>query len=311
MTQATNTLPKDEYIIKKKQEQQDILKRLEQGVKDVFSSDKYAEFLKTYSKFHKYSINNSIMILMQKPESTNVASFQTWKKLGRQITKGEKGIKVFVPIPYKYDKEVDTNQLDGNGDRIKEIKEFKGTSFRVGNVFDISQTAGKELPKLTVELKEYSAEIEKAIDAIAQTSKVPIRFESDMRHDKKGYYHIKNKEIVINDNLSDTQTFKTLIHEIAHSKIHAKDLDKYNAHEREVQAESVAYVVCNAYGIDTSEYSFGYIAGWSSGKEMSELKESLSIIQDCSSEITKSIDKAIGNKTLEDLAKRNNKEKER
>jgi len=311
MSQSTYPLPKEEYIQRKQQEQQDALAKLEQGVKDVFTSEKYAEFLKTYSKFHKYSINNSIMILMQKPDASNVASFQTWKKLGRQITKGEKGIKVLVPIPYKYKKEVETNELDGNGNRIRETKELQGTSFRVGNVFDISQTTGKELPKLTTELSENSVAIELAIEAVARTAEVPIHFDSDMSPDKKGYYHIKNKEIVINDNLSNSQTFKSLIHEIAHSKIHAKDLDKYNAHEREVQAESVAYVVCNAYGIDTSEYSFGYIAGWSSGKEMSELKESLSIIQDCSSEIINSIDKTIGNRTLEELAKRKTQEKER
>ena len=311
MSQPSYPLSKEEYIEKKQTEQQEAIQKLEQGVKEIFTSEKYAEFLKTYSKFHKYSINNSIMILMQKPDASNVASFQTWRSLGRPVRKGEKGIKILVPIPYKYKKEVDTNELDGNGEHIKETKEMQGTSFRVGNVFDVSQTAGKELPKLTTDLKEYSAEIELAIDAVARTSKVPVRFESDMPHDKKGYYSINNKEIVINDNMSDTQTFKTLIHEIAHSKIHAKDLKKYNAHEREVQAESVAYVVCNTYGIDTSEYSFGYIAGWSSNKEMSELKESLSIIQDCSSEMIKNIDKAIGSKTLEELAKHKTQQKER
>jgi len=305
MSQPTYPLPKDEYIEKKQTEQQEAIQKLEQGVKEIFTSEKYEEFLKTYSKFHKYSINNSILILMQRPDATNIASFQTWKKLGRQINKGEKGIKVLVPIPYKYEKEVESKTGD------KEVIELSGTSFRVGNVFDISQTSGKELPKLTTDLKEYSAEIELAIDAVAKTSKVPVRFESDMPHDKKGYYSINNKEIVINDNMSDTQTFKTLIHEIAHSKIHAKDLKKYNANEREVQAESIAYVVCNTYGIDTSEYSFGYIAGWGSNKEMSELKESLSIIQDCSSEMIKSIDKAIGSKTLEELAKRKTQQKER
>jgi len=305
MSQPSYPLTKEEYIEKKQTEQQEAIQKLEQGVKEIFTSEKYEEFLITYSKFHKYSINNSILILMQRPDATNIASFQTWKKLGRQINKGEKGIKVLVPIPYKYEKEVESKTGD------KEVIELSGTSFRVGNVFDISQTSGKELPKLTTDLKEYSADIELAIDAVARTSKVPVRFESDMPHDKKGYYSINNKEIVINDNMSDTQTFKTLIHEIAHSKIHAKDLKKYNAHEREVQAESVAYVVCNTYGIDTSEYSFGYIAGWSSNKEMSELKESLSIIQDCSSEMIKNIDKAIGSKTLEELAKHKTQQKER
>ena len=305
MSQPSYPLTKEEYIEKKQTEQQEAIQKLEQGVKEIFTSEKYEEFLITYSKFHKYSINNSILILMQRPDATNIASFQTWKKLGRQINKGEKGIKVLVPIPYKYEKEVESKTGD------KEVIELSGTSFRVGNVFDISQTSGKELPKLTTDLKEYSADIELAIDAVARTSKVPVRFESDMPHDKKGYYSINNKEIVINDNMSDYQTFKTLIHEIAHSKIHAKDLKKYNAHEREVQAESVAYVVCNTYGIDSSEYSFGYIAGWSSNKEMSELKESLSIIQDCSSEMIKNIDKAIGSKTLEELAKHKTQQKER
>ena len=311
MSQSNYPLSKEDYIQKKQQEQQDALAKLEQGVQEVFTSEKYAEFLKTYSKFHKYSINNSIMILMQKPDATNVASFQTWRSLGRPVKKGEKGIKVLVPIPYKYQKEVETNELDGNGDHIKETKEMKGTSFRVGNVFDFSQTSGKELPKLTKDLYDNSVAIEIAIDAVGRTSEVPIRFTDGLTPEQKGYYSVKKKEIVINDNLSNSQTFKTLIHEIAHSKIHAKDLDKYNNHEREVQAESVAFVVCNAYNIDTSEYSFGYIAGWSSGKEMSELKESLSIIQDCSSDMIKSIDKALGYKTLEELAKKKTKEYER
>lgn len=305
MSQSSYQLSKEDYIEKKQQEQQDMLKQLEQGVKEVFTSEKYTDFLKAYSKFHKYSINNTIMILMQRPDASNIASFQTWKKLGRNINKGEKGIKVLVPIPYKYEKEVENKSGD------METVELSGTFFRIGNVFDISQTTGKELPKLTADLKEYSAEIELAIDAVSKTAEVPVRFESDMPHDKKGYYSISNKEIVINDNMSDTQTLKTLIHEIAHSKIHDADLKKYNAHEREVQAESIAYVVCSTYGIDTSEYSFGYVAGWSSSKEISELKSSLSIIQNCSSEMIKSIDKSIGCRTLEELAKRKNKEIER
>ena len=158
-------IPKEEYIKQKEQEKKEVLQQLQQGVKDVFESEKYKEFLKAYSKFNDYSINNTILILMQKPEAERVASFQTWKQLGRNVNKGEKGIKVLVPIPYKYQKRVE--KIDTNGVKDTEDVELKGLSFRLGNVFDISQTQGKELPTLTTELTENSPDIKRAIHAVA------------------------------------------------------------------------------------------------------------------------------------------------
>jgi hypothetical protein len=297
-------IPKEEYIKSKEQDKADVMKKLEKGVKDIFTSDKYKEFLKTYAQFHNYSINNTILILMQNPNSSHVASFQTWKRLGRSVKKGEKGIKVLVPIPYKYEKQVEDRQGQS------EVAEYEGISFRLGNTFDISQTEGKELPSLVNELKDNSPEIRKAIEVISRVSDVPVFFDTAMGGEAKGYYHLEDKYIAIREGMSDSQTFKTLVHEIAHSRIHGKD-DKFNRKEREVQAESISYVVCSRYGIDTSAYSFGYIAGWSNGKETSELKSSLHLVQECSSNIIKSIDKALGNKTIEELAKRKSQERVR
>ncbi len=303
--QAVNyELTKEEYIKKKEQEKADVIKKLEEGVTSIFSSEKYKEFLKTYAQFHNYSINNTILILSQRPDSSHVASFQTWKRLGRSIGKGEKGIKVLVPIPYKYEKQVDKG--DGNSENV----EYEGTTFRIGNVFDVSQTHGKELPTLVRDLKDNSEAIKRAIVSASKVADIPVHFDKPVSGNSKGYYHLEDKYIAIKPGMSDSQTLKTLVHEIAHSKLHGKDSD-YNRKEREVQAESIAYVVCSRYGIDTSEYSFGYIAGWSSGRDVNELKTSLKVVQQCSSDIISRIDKELGNKTLEELAKQKSQEKER
>ena len=297
-------LPTKQYIKNKEQEKADVIKKLEKGVKDIFTSDKYKEFLRTYAQFHNYSINNTILILMQNPRSSHVASFKTWRKLGRSVKKGEKGIKVLVPIPYKYEKQVEDRQGQS------EVAEYEGISFRLGNVFDISQTEGKELPSLVNELKDNSPEIRKAIEAVCYASDVPVYYDTAMGGETKGYYHLKEKYISIRYGMSDSQTFKTVVHEIAHSRIHGKD-DKFNRKEREVQAESISYVVCSRYGIDTSAYSFGYIAGWSSDKNAKELGSSLHLVQESSDKIIKRIDKALGNKTIEELAKRKSQERVR
>ena len=303
--QAVNyELTKEEYIKKKEQEKADVIRKLEEGVTSIFSSEKYKELLKTYAQFHNYSINNTILILSQFPDSSHVASFQTWKRLGRSIDKGEKGIKVLVPIPYKYEKQVD------NGDGKSETVEYEGTTFRIGNVFDVSQTHGKELPTFVRDLKDNSEAIKRAIVSASKVADIPVHFDKPVSGNSKGYYHLEDKYIAIKPGMSDSQTLKTLVHEIAHSKLHGKESD-YNRKEREVQAESIAYVVCRRYGIDTSEYSFGYIAGWSSGRDVNELKTSLKVVQQCSSDIISSIDKELGNKTLEELAKQKSQEKER
>jgi hypothetical protein len=195
-----------------------LLDKLKQGVRNIFTSEKYEQFLKVYSKFHDYSINNTILILMQNPESSHVASYQTWKKLGRNINKGAKGIKVLVPIPYKYQKRVE--KIDMNGKRKTEDIDLRGMSFRLGNVFDISQTDGTELPKLTTELADNSDEIKRAIDMVVKTSPVPIYYDKPVGK-ANGFYHLEDKYIAIRLGMSDSQTFKTLVHEITHAKLHA------------------------------------------------------------------------------------------
>ena len=297
-------LSREEYIKKKEAEKSEIIQKLEDGVKAVFSSEKYKDFLSAYGRFHDYSINNTILILMQNPAATHVASFRTWKALGRYPKKGSKAIKVLVPIPYKYEKEVEAE----NGEI--ETKEYQGTSFRIGSVFDIANTDGRELPSLVCELTENSEDIKRAIDTIIQTADVPVYFDKSIKGDAKGYYHIEDKYIAIRPEMSDSQTFKTLIHELVHSKYHGKD-DNYSMNERELQAESVAHIVCSRYGIDSSKYSFGYLAAYSKDKSIKELKDSLGIIQRFSDDIIKSIDKSLGIKSIEEIAKKRQKNKER
>jgi len=298
-------IPKEEYIKQKEQEKKEVLLRLQQGVKDVFESEKYREFLKAYSKFNDYSINNTILILMQKPEAERVGSFQTWKRLGRNVNKGEKGIKVLVPIPYKYQKRVE--RIDTNGVKDTEDVELNGLSFRLGNIFDISQTQGKELPTLTTELTENSPDIKRAIHAVELNSPVPIHYDKPVGK-ANGYYHLEDKYIAVRLGMSDSQTFKTLIHEVSHSMLHSIDEIKYDRKVQEVQAESVAFLVCSKYKIDTSTYSFGYISGYSSNKDTRELKSSLDTITKCADEITNSIDKVLGTKSLEDISNKKTKE---
>ena len=226
-------IPKEDYIKQKEQEKKEVLLKLQQGVKDIFESEKYKDFLKAYSRFHDYSINNTILILMQKPEAERVASFQTWKKLGRNVNKGEKGIKVLVPIPYKYQKRVE--KIDKNGEKATEDIDLKGLSFRLGNVFDTSQTQGKELPTLTTELTENSPDIKRAIHAVELSSPVPIHYDKPVGK-ANGYYHLEEKYIAIRLGMSDSQTFKTLIHEVSHSILHSLDENKYNRKVQEIQA---------------------------------------------------------------------------
>lgn len=280
------TLTAEEYKVKKEAERTELLKQLERGVQAIFSSEKYTEFLKAYAKFHHYSIGNTIMILTQKPDAGKVASYTTWKNLGRHIKKGEKGIKIIVPAPYKFEKQMSPED--------SEPLELSGLAFRVGHVYDQSQTEGRSLPSLATNLTENSSDIKQAIDQLIDSSDIPIYFNKPINQGSNGYYHITDKYIALKSDLSDTQCFKTLVHELTHAKLHANVDDRFSAFEREVQAESVAYIVCHKYGIDTSEYSFGYIAGWSSDKDIKELKASLDTIGKCSSELIDKIDSALG-----------------
>ena len=291
----------------------EITDRLEQGIQDLFDSDRFKEYLQVMSKFHNYSFNNTLLIAMQKPDATFVAGYTSWKKdYGRQVVSQAKSIKVLAPSPYKIKKEVDkidpkTNKpmTDKNGKPVKEETEITVPAFKVVSVFDVSQTEGKELP--TIGVDELTGDVEQYADffkATEQASPVPVGFEK-IKSGAKGYYSQTDKRIAINEGMSELQNLKTLIHEIAHAKLHDIDLnapvkeqaDRPDRRTREVQAESIAYTVCQHYGLDTSDYSFAYVAEWSSGRELSELKASLKTIRDTAAGLIADIDKNLAELT--------------
>ena len=288
-----------------KQKVKEITDRLEEGLKELFEGEKYKSYLNTMSKFHNYSANNIQLIEMQCPDATYVAGYKAWQRnFERHVNKGERGIRILAPAPYKIKEEQEkidpvTNEpvLDRDGMPVMEEVEIKIPAFRVVTVFDYSQTDGKELPGLGV--NELHGDVERYRDfmeALERVSPVPIRYE-EMEGDRKGYFIDLSRPIAIKEGMSEAQTAKTGVHEVAHAKLHAReakqDTEKavYKDREtKEVEAESIAYTVCQHFGIDTSDYSFGYIAGWSSGKEMPELKSSLDTIRRTSSELIKGIE---------------------
>ena len=264
-----------------------ILKQLEQGIKDVFVSGRYQEYLSTMAKFHHYSYNNVMLILMQRPDASHVAGFHTWNhEFERSVIKGETGIRIFAPMSVK--KEIWSERKDSfgrplpdpiTGKPVKELKEIQIQSFRIVCVFDIEQTAGKPLPKLAVELKTHldnAQDLEKAIRSVATC---PIEFDV-IPEGVNGYYDTSVHKIVIRKGMATSQTIKTILHEIAHSRLHDDADNKLKDRATmEVEAESVAFVVCHHLGIDTAEYSFGYLASWSENQEVKKLSSSLSLIQ--------------------------------
>ena len=297
----------------------EITDRLEQGIAELFDSERYKEYLRVMSKFHNYSFNNTLLIAMQKPDASLVAGFSAWKNnFGRNVMKGQKGIKIIAPSPFKIRQEVEKIDphtqkpiIGKDGKPVTEEKEIKIPAYKVVSVFDVSQTEGKELPDIAVD--ELTGDVDRYKDffaALEKTSPVPIAFEN-IEGGSHGYYHLEDKRIAINEGMSELQTLKTAIHEIAHAKLHDIDLnapkDEQQPHvdrrTREVEAESVAYTVCQHYGLDTSDYSFGYVAGWSSGRELSELKSSLETIRSAAAEIINSIDE-----NLAELQKAQDKE---
>ena len=297
----------------------EITDRLEQGITELFDSERYREYLRVMSKFHNYSFNNTLLIAMQKPDASLVAGFSAWKNnFGRNVIKGQKGIKIIAPSPYKIKQEMKkidphTQQpiIGKDGKPVTEEKEITIPAYKVVSVFDVSQTEGKELPDIAVD--ELTGDVERYRDffaALEKTSPVPIGFEQ-IPGSSHGYYHLEDKRIAIQEGMSELQTLKTAIHEIAHAKLHDIDLNapeneqqpRVDRRTREVEAESVAYTVCQHYGLDTSDYSFGYVAGWSSGRELSELKSSLETIRSAAAEIINSIDE-----TLAELSKAQDKE---
>ena len=273
-----------------------ILKSLETGVENIFTGDKYALYLQTMSKFHRYSFNNTLLIAMQRPDATLVTGYRNWQSMGRQVKKGEKGITILAPAPIKRKREqeiLDQNRnplLDADGKPRTEEVEVVIPRFKPTTVFDISQTDGEPIETLAPEeLTEAVADYDLFMEAITAVSPVPIRFD-EIAGEAKGYYHSGDKEIVIQKGMSESQTIKTAIHETGHARLHDKDIMEKQGIEKdrltkEVEAESVAYCVCSAFGVDTSEYSFPYIAGWSSNRDMKELKASMDIIRKTAGEM--------------------------
>ena len=290
---------------KNAQQVREITDKLEQGIKELFESERFKEYLRTMSKFYNYSFNNTLLIAMQKPEATYVAGYTSWQRnFDRQVMKGEKGIKILAPAPYKAQEEREKIDpvtqkpvIGADGKTVTETVEVLRPAFKVVSVFDVSQTDGKELPDIIVdELKGTVENYEAFFDALKQESPVPVSFE-DIPGGAKGFFSPVESRIAIQEGMSEIQTVKTAIHEIAHAKLHAfkqdeqaAPEDKKDRHTKEVEAESVAYTVCQRYGIETSDYSFGYIAGWSSGKETKELKSSLDTIRKTAAEMIEGID---------------------
>ena len=274
------------------------LTQLQQGITELFDSEKYKEYLDVMSKFHDYSVNNCLLISMQRPDATYVAGYTAWKeKFKRQVMKGEHGITIISPAPIKKKKDVEIKDaegnpvLDQNGNPITETKEYTQQSFRIAKVFDISQTEGEPLPELVSELTDPVEGFSDYLDAIKAISPVPIRFDGIVGS-ANGYYSPQKQEIVIRRGMPEEQTLKTMLHECAHARLgHGGDTDHTDRQTKEVQAESVAYCCCRALGLDASNYSFGYIAGWSSGKEQKELKESLQVIREQADLMIKGIEK--------------------
>lgn len=289
-----------------KQRVQEFTDKLEQGLQDLFNSDSYRNYLSTMSKFHNYSFNNTLLIAMQKPDATLVAGYKAWQKnFERHVNKGEKAIRILAPAPYKIKEERDkfdpvTQEilLDKDGNPKKEEVEITIPAFRAVSVFDVAQTDGKPIPELAA--KELLSDVEgyqDMIRAVEAISPVPIELE-EIAGDSKGYYDREAKRIAVQENMSESQTLKTMIHEVAHSKLHSKEVEqdeqmRKDRNTKEVEAESVAYTVCQHFGIDTSDYSFGYIAGWSSGRDTKELRSSMDTIRRTASELITGIEEQL------------------
>jgi len=276
--------------------------KLEQGVKDVYESDRYKNYLAVMSKFYFYSFRNSLLIMQQKPDATHVAGFNAWKTtFKRSVNKGEKGLQILAPAPYrmkvtmeKVDGITQKPVLDPSGKPMTEDVEITKPAFRAVYVFDVSQTSGEPLPELITELTGSVAEYKAFFESLKSVSPFPMRFE-DIQGEAKGYCDPVHQKIAIKTGMSELQNIKTAIHEITHADLHAGQIhlsidEKKDRRTKEVEAESVAFVVCRHYGIDTSDYSFAYVAGWSSDKELKVLKSSLDTIQKQGAELISRLD---------------------
>ena len=290
----------------------EITERLEQGVKDIFTSEMYTKYLLTMSKFHNYSFNNTLLIAMQRPDATLVAGYNAWKnKFNRYVKKGEKGIQIIAPVPVKereerekIDKDTGLTVLNESGEPEIEVVERVIPRFRVTTVFDYAQTDGEPLP--TLEVNELTARVKDYTllkEAIEQVSPVPIRF-GEIEGNAKGYYSHMDKEICVRADMGESQTIKTMIHEVAHAMLHDSDQMKQRGEEKdqltkETEAESIAFTVCSALGIDTSDYSFPYVASWASGKELKELKDSMDTIRLTAADFLEKLETAVTERSVE------------
>ena len=295
-----------------KDRMREIVDSIENGIKELFESDKYRQYLATMSRFHRYSVNNTMLIYMQRPDATHVAGFNKWRdQFGRNVLKGEKGIRIIAPTPYKKkveeiktDPETNAPILDADGKAIIEEKEIRIPMFKVVSVFDVSQTAGKPLPQLAADLSGNVQQYEVFMEALRRASPVPMEIKPVAR-DTDGFFSIKAQSITIRAGMSEVQTVCAAVHEIAHAKLHdyehmtelADDGEtilvpgEKSRNTEEVEAESISYAVCQYYGIETGENSFGYIATWSKGKELKELRASLETINKTASELITDIDR--------------------
>ena len=295
-----------------KDRMREIVDSIENGIKELFESDKYRQYLATMSRFHRYSVNNTMLIYMQRPDATHVAGFNKWRdQFGRNVLKGEKGIRIIAPTPYKKkieeiktDPETNAPVLDADGKAIIEEKEIRIPMFKVVSVFDVSQTAGKPLPQLAADLSGNVQQYEVFMEALRRASPVPMEIKSVAR-DTDGFFSAKAQSITIRAGMSEVQTVCAAVHEIAHAKLHdyehmtelADDGEtilvpgEKSRNTEEVEAESISYAVCKYYGIETGENSFGYIATWSKGKELKELRASLETINKTASELITDIDR--------------------
>lgn len=277
--------------------------KLEAGIQEVFSSQRYKDYLKVMSRFHGYSYNNTMLILLQKPDARLLAGYKTWQGMERNVKKGEHGIAILAPSKKRFtkymdkiDKETRKPVLDKDGNPVKVRKEIEYLTFHPTTIFDVSQTEGKPLPSMAEELEGQVTDYPIIMDSLKEVAPAPIRFDN-WEDTKKGYFSPLLNEIVIKSGMSELHTVKTGIHETTHSILHGGTGNLKDSATMEVEAESVAFIVCNHLGLDTSDYSFGYLATWSSNKELPELQKSLSTIQKTAHELIDKLDQAIARRS--------------
>ena len=288
----------------RKKELDDMMGKIEQGVVDCFDSEQFRKLTEVMGKMPHYSVNNQILIMLQNPEATLCNSFSGWKKVGRHVNAGEKGLRIMAPAPYQMEKEqekTDANGkviLDKDGEPVKETVKVTVNAFKPVSTFDVAQTSGDPIPQIGVdELLGTVEGYEAIMQAIKDVSPVPVGFE-DIQSGAKGYFHLADNRIAIQEGMSEVQTVKTALHEVAHAKYHNMEAMKANGEEKsknqkEIEAEGIAMVCAAHYGIDTSDYSLGYLTGYSSGKEIPELKAALQTIRQGACEIIDAIDEKV------------------